>query len=139
MKPTRNSILLLTARFETIALAIGKRIILINGAFIRLEPLFQYITPMPGYGRMIKIIATHIEDGSEIGWLLRITADEHQSSAISVGGALVHEPWRRKGVATALYNFAEEIAAKCNATLVPSDLLSDDAKAFWAARISSKI
>jgi GNAT superfamily N-acetyltransferase len=137
-KPTPNSILLLTARFETIAMATGKRIVPLGDVFLCLEPAFQLETPHPNYGLMIKITATRIEDGEFAGHLFRIAADENFPNSISVGGAFVRASWRRLGVATALYDFAEEIAVKCNARLVASDLLSDDAKAFWVARLSSK-
>ena len=33
---------------------------------------------------------------------------------------------------------APRMSERCNAKLVASDLLSDNAKAFWAARLSSK-
>ena len=138
MKPTRNDILLLTARFETTAIATGKQVVVISGAFVRLEPSFQLDHPHPLYGRMIKIAATRVEGGAVLGTASRICADENIKGAISVGGAGVAEEFRRKGVATALYDLVEEIAARCNATLVASDLLSDDAKAFWTARLRSK-
>lgn len=134
IKPTRNAILLLTARFETTAIATGKKVVLIDGAFVRLEPSFQFERPHEGYGRMIMVKATRVEDGTVIGTLSRVCADEVHCNAISVGGVTVPAEFRRKGVATVLYDYVEEIAKRCNATLVMSDLTSDDAKAFWAAR-----
>jgi hypothetical protein len=51
----------------------------------------------------------------------------------------VHSKHRRKGLATAMYNYATELSGK---TVHPSDTnyystsdISDDAKAFWQKRL----
>ena len=133
-KPSRNAILILTARFETMALAVGRQLAIINGGAAWLEPSFQFETPHSLYGRMIKVTAMRVEDGACLGAITRVCADEKVHGAISVGGANVPEEFRREGVATALYDFVERVAARCDAKLVSSDLASDDAKAFWKAR-----
>jgi len=95
---------------------------------------FELMEPHENYGRMVRIFALREDDGEFLGHAQRITADEKIPGTISIGGVMVKEPFRRMGVATALYDAAEDLASKIGAKLVPSDLLSDDAKAFWAAR-----
>jgi hypothetical protein len=104
---------------------------------IRLD--FELMEPHENYGRMVRITATRESNGEFLGHAQRITADECIPNAISIGGVMVKEPFRRKCIATALYDETEILASKISAKLVPSDLLSDDAKAFWAARYRSRI
>jgi GNAT superfamily N-acetyltransferase len=129
-KPTTKQRIDLANRLSHIVTCEWPREIILPKTTIRID--FELMRWDDRYGRMVRITA---HSGCElVGFVQRITADEHFAKAISVGGVRVNETHRRMGIATALYDIVEELGQRIGARLVPSDLLSDDAKAFWAAR-----
>lgn len=71
--------------------------------------------------------------GVEMGHLTYSPADDStfEDTPWITGDVFVEEKHRRKGVATALYDFAEKHTGK---PIVPSEKLSEDGAAFWQAR-----
>lgn len=134
-KPTIEQRTALGAAFENSAANAEPKVVQLPGiGDVTLTASPQFEKPHGDYGRMVRIEARRTSDGAFVGHAQRIAPDEHLPNAISIGGVNVPEQFRRNGVGTALYDFAQDLASQHGASVVPSDLTTPEAKAFWANR-----
>ena len=83
---------------------------------------FRSFVTTPG----ILNIEAYTKSGEKVGYAIfsitgkNLTADK----------VLVDPKFRRQGIASMMYNYAEKLGN----TVVPSDVLSPDSEAFWASR-----
>jgi len=129
---------IIIGRLSRIAAPEPDRIVDLGNGRGMIKLTYDLMPPHGDYGKMVRISAYLMLDGEFLGYAQRITIDEHDPDAVSVGGVRVKEAYRRQGIATALYDAAEDLAAKIGARLIPSDLLSEDARLFWADRQNKK-
>ena len=60
---------------------------------------------------------------------------EEGNQLVAQMDANVRKPYRRLGIASAVYSFAETIASKYGTIIQPASDGSDDAKEFWKSRV----
>jgi hypothetical protein len=59
---------------------------------------------------------------------------EEDTKLVAQMDAKVRKPYRRLGIASAVYAFADKLAARYGTTIKPAPDGSDDAKNFWLSR-----
>lgn len=72
-------------------------------------------------------------DGKRIGYFT-LGIYKEDGRLVAQMDSKVKKPFRRQGIASAIYSFADTIASKYNTTIQQAPDSSDDAKKFWNTR-----
>jgi len=91
----------------------------------------EKIEGQPAAEPSFKIIGKNGEDVGQAAIVLR------KSGTVGLT-PLVNEAYRRKGVATALYNHIEKLAENAGRKITKSGALTEDGAAFWSARDAAR-
>jgi predicted GNAT family acetyltransferase len=85
--------------------------------------------PYEGWNGMGAMITAYSE-GHEIGHVIFEPTDNDKNKWYATE-VEVEDDFQRRGIATAMYDMAKEIAKKANAVIVPSHAQTSDAKGMW--------